>query len=107
MKALYRLNVNFYKSQKPARRGVLKAPLVKSLLFTFSLFLSSAVYSYVGSVDNSLDQKAQACEYSTESRANKSAGSRDINPENVLANLLPEERSDESRPGDGSGGAIQ
>ena len=106
MKALYRLNVNCYKSQKPARAGILKAFLIKNLLFT--LFFSSAVYSSVGSVDNSLDQKAQACEYGTESRANKSAGSRDINVENVLANLqdvASPEPSDSS--GSGSGGAIQ
>ena len=74
------------------------------------LFLSLNLYAYVGSVDNPVDQKVKTCDYGTEHRASKSAGSREVNPENVLANLNLLEESDSdggSEDSPGRGGALQ
>lgn len=59
-----------------------------SLIFGV-LFFSFSVFANVGSVDSHSDQKAAACTNAPESRTDQSV-SREINPANVLANLVPE-----------------
>lgn len=67
-----------------------------SLIFGVFLF-SFNVFANVGSVDSHSDQKAAACTNAPESRTDQSV-SREINPGNVLANLVPEaERSTNRR----------
>ena len=66
--------------------------LYYSLIFGILLF-SFSVLANVGSVDSHSAQKAAACTNAPESRTDQSV-SREINPANVLANLVPEaERS--------------
>ena len=69
--------------------------------------LSSGLQATVGSVDGSYEKKAAACAHAPEN-VNKEV-SREVNPGNVLANLVPElERSKgQKKPSKGSGGVIQ
>ena len=79
-----------------------------SLIFGVLLF-SFSVFANVGSVDSYSDQKAAACTNAPESRTDQSV-SREINPGNVLANLVPEEeRSNRKNRGRSTGreGSLQ
>lgn len=59
-----------------------------SLIFGILLF-SFSVFANVGSVDSHSEQKAAACTNAPESKLDQSV-SREVNPANVLANLVPE-----------------
>ena len=74
------------------------------------LIFSFGAFANVGSVDSRSGQKAAACVYAQESRSDKTA-SRDVNPANILANLVDqtEERPvrRERRGQRGSGKSVQ
>ena len=86
---------------------MLRSNKLRALIISF-LFLSSlGVFANVGSVDSQYGRKAAACTNSQES--SDKAVSRDVNPGNVLANLVNEVEKRDKSPTNktpGTGGVV-
>ena len=77
----------------------------RALIISSLFFLSFSVFASVGSVDDSYGQKAAACEKAPES--GDKAVSRDVNLNNVLANLNVLVDSHRNENSNGSSDAVQ